>query len=88
MQSLSQILARIEEKDSGKYLKYEWQFYGYRLAKGLDDMDRISMYMKLAKIEKRTVLQEAWDFVKESNAKSKPRLFLWKMSRLKKNNNA
>lgn len=84
MKSLARVLAEIEEKDAGKYVKYEWQLYGYRLAKWLGDMDRISMYMKLAKNEERKVLQEAWDFVKESNARSKPRLFLWKLSMLRK----
>ena len=79
MQTLGDILRKIEEKDAGKYLKHEWQLYGYRLAKWLDDLDRISMYMKLAKTTDRALLQDAWDFVKESKPRSKPRLFLWKL---------
>lgn len=84
MQSLGKILKEIESKDIGKYVKYEWQLYGYRLAKWLDDMDRVSMYMKLAKEEDRNLLQKAWDFVKESKPRSKSRLFLWKLASLRK----
>lgn len=84
MKSLAQILAEIEEKDAGKYVKYEWQLYGYQLAKWLGDMERVSMYMKLAKTEDRKLLQTAWDFVKESNARSRSKLFMWKLGVLRK----
>ena len=84
MQSIGDILKEITAKDSGKYLKFEWQLYAYNLAKWMDDLDRVSMYMKLAKNEDRQIVQQAWDFVKDSNARSKPRLFLWKLSLLKK----
>ena len=84
MESIAEALGRIQTKDSGKYIKHEWQLYAYRLATWLDDADRISMYMKLAKIVDRNLLDAAWDFVKESNAKSKPRLFLWKLALLRK----
>ena len=84
IQNIGKILAQIEEKDAGKYISHEWQLFGYRLAKWMDDLDRVSMYMKLAKNEDRKLIQTAWDFVKDSNARSKPRLFLWKLSRLRK----
>jgi len=84
MQSIGDIIAKIQEKNSGKYMKYEWQLYGYRLAMWLEDEKRMSMYMKLAKTEDRVMLQKAWDFVKESNARSKPKLFMWKLAQLRK----
>jgi len=84
MESLGQALQRIDKNDSGKYLKYDWQLYAYKLANGLDDTKRMSMYMKLAKNTKREILEQAWDFVKESKPRSKSRLFLWKLSQLKK----
>ncbi len=84
MESIAQILANLKSNDSGKYLAHEWQLYGYRLAMWLEDDKRVSMYMKLAKNENRDLLQKAWDFVKESKARSKPRLFLWKLTQLKK----
>jgi hypothetical protein len=84
MKSIAEVLAKIKGDDSGKYLKHEWQQFAYNLANWLDDTERISMYMKLAKEEDRMLLQKAWDFVKESNARSKPKLFLWKVAQLRK----
>lgn len=83
MESFKDVLAKIQDRDVGKYIKHEWQLYAYNLARWLGDMDRISFYMKIAKTEDRNLVQKAWDFVKESNPKSKPRLFLWKLSKLK-----
>jgi len=84
MKSLAEILATLSEKDTGKYLKHEWQLYAYNLATWLGDMKRISFYMKLAKNENRNLLQKAWDFVKESKPNSRIGLFHWKFKELKK----
>ncbi len=85
VKSLGEILRNIQEKDAGKYLKHEWQLYGYRLATWLDDMDRISLYMRLAKTEERKLLDKAWDFVKDAyNPQSKSRLFMWRLAQLRK----
>lgn len=84
MKSLAEILVNLSEKDTGKYLKHEWQLYGYKLALWLGDTSRMSFYMKLAKNEDRNLIQKAWDFVKEANAKSRPGLFHWKLKELKK----
>jgi len=84
MESIAEALNRINKDDSGKYMKNEWQLYAYKLANGLDDTKRMSMYMKLAKNTKRELLEKAWNFVKESKPRSKSRLFLWKLSQLRK----
>ncbi len=84
MESIKDILAKIAGSDKGKYLKYEWQLYAYRLATYLEDEDRMSMYMKMAKNGNREMIQQAWDFVKESKPRSKSRLFMWKLAELKK----
>jgi hypothetical protein len=84
MESIRDILSKLKDNDGGKYLKFEWQLYGYRLAQFLGDEERISLYMKLAKNENRNHLQDAWDFVKDSKANSKPRLFMWKLNQIKK----
>ena len=83
MYSLREILKDIEGKDTGKYVKHEWQLFAYKIAKVLDDLDRVPMYMSIAKTESRDLLQHALDFVKESKARSKPRLFLWKVKQLR-----
>jgi hypothetical protein len=66
-----------------KYITREFQHYGYRLAEGLGDLKHKSLYIKLAKEVNREVLQKAWDFVKDSRAKSKAKLFMWKLKQLR-----
>lgn len=67
-----------------KYITREFQDYGYRLAVALDDLEHKSLYIKLAKEEKRRFLEEAKNFVKEaSRVKNKARLFMWKLKQLK-----
>ena len=70
-------------KSQKKYITQEFQHFGYRLAEGLDDLKHKSLYIKLAKEEKRELLQKAWDFVKDSRAKSKGKLFMWKLKKLR-----
>lgn len=83
MEKLADILAKIQSKDTGKYIKHEWQLFGFKMSEFLEDPKRVSMYMKLAKNENRALLQNALDFIKDSKAKSKSKLFMWKLKQLK-----
>lgn len=68
------------------YAKHEWQDFGVRVAKELNDEKRTAMYIKFAKEYGQEILEESLDFVKEAkNVKSKPKLFLWKFKQLKEN---
>jgi hypothetical protein len=70
--------------DEDKYISYEFQKYGYELAKELGDLKNKSLYIKLAKETPRGLLEAARNFVKDaSNVKSPPKLFMWKLSKLK-----
>ncbi len=81
---LSDRLSKITDKPV--YAKHEWQDFGVRVAKELNDEARTSMYIKFAKEYGQEILEESLDFVKESkNVKSKPKLFLWKFKQLKEN---
>jgi len=81
---ISEILEKFE-KDKDKYISYEFQKYGYDLAEELGDLRHKSLYIKLAKETPREILEAARNFVKDAyNVKSKPRLFMWKLSELKK----
>ena len=85
---LSDILSDRLNKISGTpvYAKHEWQDFGVRVAKELDDEKRTSMYIKFAKEYGQEILEESLDFVKESkNVKSKTKLFLWKFKQLREN---
>jgi len=89
MEGLGQILLKYNLDDSKKrrYISREFQDFGYKLAIELGDEKNVGMYMRIAKNEDRTVLEEALSFVKDAkNAKSKARLFLWKMKKIKQGN--
>ncbi len=83
MKQLSQIL---EAKDLTKdhRNKYEFQAYGNMLADQLNDQEHRSLYIKLAKTEKRALLEQAREYVLASEtATTKGKLFMWKLSQLK-----
>ncbi len=65
--------------------KYEFQAYGNRLAEEFQDTKRRSLYIKLAKDTDRTLLERAREHVlKSEKAQTKGRLFMWKLTELKK----
>jgi hypothetical protein len=79
------LLSKYKFEDKDKYVSREFQKYAYDLAVELNDLDHKSLYMKLAKETPRILLEKARSFVKDAtNAKSKGRLFMWKLSELKK----
>jgi len=70
--------------DEDKYISREFQQYGCDLAEELGDLKCKSLYIKLAKDTPRGLLESARSFVKDaSNARSKARLFMWKLAQLK-----
>jgi hypothetical protein len=82
LQSLGDILKKFNPlKD--KYISKEFQKYGYDLAVELGDMVHKALYIKMAKEIPRPILERAKNFVKDANAKSKGRLFMWKVKELK-----
>jgi len=88
MQSIGQILADYDYKQQKKYVSREFQDYGLRLAKELEDEKHKSLYIKLAKEVDRKFLEQAKIFVKDArDVKSKAKLFMWKLSRLRNNAN-
>lgn len=85
MQPLNQVLFDYVLEDKGGYITKEFQDFGYRMAQELGDEKHKALYMKLAKEEKRPHLEQALNFVLEApNVKSKARLFMWALSKLKK----
>ena len=83
MQKVSDILKKFDS-DEDKYISYEFQKYGYELAEQLGDLKNKSLYIKLAKITPRGLLEAAKNFVKDAyNVKSRPRLFMWRLKQLK-----
>ncbi len=67
-----------------KYISQEFQDFGYQLAVKLNDLKHKSLYMKMAKEVDRSILERALSFVSDAaSAKSKAKLFMWKVSQLK-----
>lgn len=81
--SIGDVLRRFDPGED-KYISYEFQKYGYELAKELGDLKNTSLYIKLAKETPRGLLEAARNFVKDaSNVKSRARLFMWKLTQLR-----
>ncbi len=82
---LGKILDKYQvDEDKQRRISREWQDYAYRLALELDDKAHTSLYMRLCKNTPRPILEEARVFVKgATNAKSRGRLFMWKVKELK-----
>lgn len=84
MQKIGDIVKKYKLDDTDKYVSREFQKYAYDLAQELGDMPHKSLYMKLAKETPRGLLESARSFVKDAeNARSKGRLFMWKLKQLK-----
>jgi hypothetical protein len=82
MQKVSQILKKFDPvKD--KYISREFQSYGLYLAEEFNDYKNRGMWIRLAKTNHRSVLEQAMSFVKDSTADNKIALFLWKLKQLK-----
>ena len=66
-----------------RFIAYEFQKYGYDLARELGDLEHKALYIMFAKRLPRKILEEARRFVKEAyNVKSRPRLFMWKLKEM------
>jgi hypothetical protein len=83
MQQIGDILKKFDS-DKDKYISREFQKYGYDLAQELGDLKNVSLYIKLAKITPRGILETARNFIKDAyHVQSRPKLFMWKLQQLK-----
>ncbi len=83
MQTVGDILQKFNPLED-KYISREFQAYAIYLAEALGDYKHRSLYMRLAKTVPRPILEKALSFVKDSHAKSRARLFMWKLAKLRK----
>jgi hypothetical protein len=82
-QKIGSLFDAYQLEDKGGYVTREFQDFGYRLATELDDLAHKSLYIKMAKEESRALLEAARAFVIDSKARSKGKLFMWKVRELK-----
>lgn len=81
MQSIKDILKKFDPIED-KYISREFQAFGVNLAQKIGDEKHKSLYIRLAKIIPRPVLEQAYRFVIDSKAKSKGALFMWKLKEM------
>ncbi len=81
---IADVLEKYKQSDEDKYIGFEFQKYGYELAREMGELKRKSFYIKLAKEIPRGILESARTFVSDaSNVKSRGKLFVWKVNQLK-----
>ena len=85
MKQISLILDKYDPKVD-KHISREFQAYGIHLAEEFNDYKHRGLYIKLAKTHPRPLLEKAYSFVVDSNAKNKGALFMWKLKELKQTN--
>lgn len=83
MKSMNSIMTNLELGGDDKRVTREFQDFGLRLAEQLDDMKHKALYIKLAKTMDRALLLDVLGFVADSNARSKGKLFMWKLKQLR-----
>lgn len=78
------ILDRFEvDETKQRRISREWQDYAYRLAVALDDTAHTPIYMRIAKSTPKELIEKAKSFVLDANARSKGKMFMWKLKQLK-----
>jgi hypothetical protein len=82
VKKISSILQTYNPQED-KYISREFQDYGIRLAEDFDDYKHRGLYIRLAKTYPRPILEKAYSFVIDSNARNKGALFMWKLKELK-----
>ncbi|MEK7458745.1 MAG: hypothetical protein AAB612_04685 [Patescibacteria group bacterium] len=83
MKSIGAVLQTYAVDDKGGHISREFQDYGYRLAIELNDLAHKSLYIRMAKTIDRKFLDQARTFVLDANARSRARLFMWKVKDLR-----
>jgi hypothetical protein len=84
MKRISVTLEKTSEIKRPRNISTEFQLFGVYLAEELSDTKHYSLYIKLAKSLPRQLLNDALSYVKDyPNAKSKGRLFMWKVKQLR-----
>ncbi|HAV15037.1 MAG TPA: hypothetical protein DCX25_01790 [Candidatus Pacebacteria bacterium] len=84
MQSISSVLQNFALDDKGGRISREFQDFGYRLSRELNDEAHTSLYIKMAKTVDRSILEQARSFVLDANARSKGKLFMWKVAEIRR----
>jgi hypothetical protein len=82
--SMTKILDKYEiDESKQKRISREWQDYAYRLAVALNDTAHTAIYMRVVKSTPRDQVEKAKNFVMDAGARSKGKMFMWKLKQVK-----
>lgn len=82
--SIINVLDKYElDETKQRRISREFQDYAYRLAVDLGDTAHTPIYMRIVKTTPRELIEKAKSFVIDSNARSMPKMFMWKLKQLK-----
>ena len=82
--SMTNILDKYElDETKQKRISREWQDYAYRLAVALDDTAHTPIYMRVVRDTPRELVERAKSFVMDAGARSKGKMFMWKLRQIK-----
>ncbi len=83
MQKLGTILGNIDlTRDT--HVSREFQRFGLYIAEQLNDPAHKSLYIKMAKVYPRQLLEEALSFARDANARNRAAVFMWKLKEIRK----
>ena len=81
---MTNILDKYElDETKQKRISREWQDYAYRLAVALDDTAHTPIYMRVVRDTPRELVERAKSFVMDAGARSKGKMFMWKLKQIK-----
>jgi len=85
--TIGDILKRFNPLED-KYISREFQKYGIYLSEALGDEAHKALYIRLAKTVPRAILEKALTYTRDAKVKSKGKLFMWKMKKLREEGEA
>lgn len=81
---MTNVLERYDlDETKQRRISREFQDYAYRLAVALEDTAHTAIYMRMVKNTPREIIEKARSFVMDSNARSKGKMFMWKVKELR-----
>ncbi len=84
MKSISRVIEETKGVKRPTNLHTEFQHYGVFVADELGDTKHYSLYIKLCKEVDRNLINQALNYAKGyTSARSKPKVFMWKLAELR-----
>ena len=74
---------RLQETKVNRYVSTPEQLLALRIAQELGDADHKDIYLHLCKYTQTALIEQALRFVADANARSKGKLFSWKVKQLR-----